>query len=107
MAHDNILNGGSESRLAAAAAAQGLGHDLKDTVHVGFVSSGPQAEHDVSLRGNGNEGQAFGSDLSDADREALLECLKSPRSRSARPAAQSLRRTVQVDDSWRGYIPKD
>jgi len=48
---------------------------------------------------NGGEGRAFGSGLSDADREAPLECFKSIRSYGARSAAQSRGRMVQVDDS--------
>jgi mono/diheme cytochrome c family protein len=58
------------------------GYDLYDPVNVGFVSTGPQAEKvgtmlDVSQRGNGNEGHTFGTDLPDAEKDALVEYLKT------------------------------
>jgi hypothetical protein len=57
-------------------------YDVYDWRGVGFVSSGPDAERegvefDTSLRGNGNGGHTFGSELSVQDREALLEYLKT------------------------------
>lgn len=58
------------------------GYDVYDQAKGGFVSSGAEAERigsriDVSLRGNGNQGHGFGTDLSDADKEALVEYLKT------------------------------
>jgi mono/diheme cytochrome c family protein len=58
------------------------GYDLYDPVKVGFVSAGPQAErvgtrHDVSMRGGGNQGHTFGTSLPAAEKEALLEYLKT------------------------------
>ena len=49
---------------------------------VGFVSEGPEAEKsgvgfDTSLRGNSNAGHTYGADLPAADREALIEYLKT------------------------------
>jgi len=58
------------------------GYDLYDRVNVGFVSSGSEAEKagtpfDVRQRGNGNGGHAFGTSLPAADKEALIEYLKT------------------------------
>ena len=58
------------------------GYDLYDPVDVGFVSSGADAErvgtrHDTTLRGNGNGGHEFGTNLPDTDKSALLEYLKT------------------------------
>jgi hypothetical protein len=58
------------------------GYDVYDPVNVGFVSSGPQAAGtgwrvDVTIRGNGNQGHVYGTDLSDADKQALIEYLKT------------------------------
>ena len=58
------------------------GYDVYDPVNVGFVSQGPEAErvgtrHDTSLRANGNQGHAFGTTLPAADKDALIEYLKS------------------------------
>jgi mono/diheme cytochrome c family protein len=58
------------------------GYDVYDWERVGFVSEGPEAEKngirfDVSLRGNGNAGHVYGRDLTAADREALIEYLKT------------------------------
>ena len=58
------------------------GYDVYDWQAVGFVSSGPDAEKggvhfDTGLRGNGNGGHLYGSDLATADREALMEFLKT------------------------------
>jgi processive rubber oxygenase RoxA-like protein len=58
------------------------GYDVYDPVNVGFVSSGPKAESngwkvDVTVRGNGNQGHNYGTDLTDADKQALLEYLKT------------------------------
>jgi hypothetical protein len=53
-----------------------------DWQKVGFVSEGPDAERggvrfDTSERGNSNAGHFYGRDLPAADREALLEYLKT------------------------------
>jgi mono/diheme cytochrome c family protein len=58
------------------------GYDVYDWQAVGFVSSGPDAERDgvlfdTGLRGNGNGGHSYGSELAPADREALIEFLKT------------------------------
>jgi hypothetical protein len=49
---------------------------------MGFVSTGPQAElegfrYDTSVVGNSNQGHSYGSDLSAADKQALMEYLKT------------------------------
>lgn len=58
------------------------GYDVYDAVKVGFVADGEDAQrvgtpHDVSLKGNGNQGHAYGTQLPAADKEALLEYLKT------------------------------
>jgi mono/diheme cytochrome c family protein len=58
------------------------GYDVVDPEKVGFVSTGPQAaargfRFDTALRGNGNGGHQYGADLSEADKRALLEYLKT------------------------------
>jgi mono/diheme cytochrome c family protein len=58
------------------------GYDLYDPVNVGFVTSGEAAErvgtkHDVSQRSNGNGGHLFGTALPEAEKNALLEYLKT------------------------------
>jgi hypothetical protein len=58
------------------------GYNLYDWRGVGFVANGPEAEKegvafDTSLRGNGNGGHTYGTDLPAAEREALLEYLKT------------------------------
>ena len=58
------------------------GYDVYDWQKVGFVSEGPEAEKngvrfDTSLRGNANTGHTYGRELSPADREALIEYLKT------------------------------
>jgi mono/diheme cytochrome c family protein len=58
------------------------GYDLYDPVNVGFVSSGANAERvgsvfDTTLRSNGNGGHVFGTMLPDAEKQALLEYLKT------------------------------
>lgn len=58
------------------------GYDVYDWQRVGFVSEGPDAERngvrfDTGLRGNGNTGHLYGRELSAADRDALLEYLKT------------------------------
>ena len=61
-----------------------IGYDEYDFDNVGFVTSGPQAEKygwrlDTSVPGNGNgghEGREYGTELSRADKDALIEYLK-------------------------------
>jgi hypothetical protein len=58
------------------------GYDVFDPVNVGFISSGPEAEHagwrvDVTVRGNGNLGHVYGTDLTGPEKSALLEYLKT------------------------------
>lgn len=58
------------------------GCDIYDPVNVGYITSGPDAERlgfrmDTSLKGNGNGGHTYGTDLSDQDKAALLEYLKT------------------------------
>jgi hypothetical protein len=57
-------------------------YDVYDWAGVGFVTSGAAAEHegtvfDTKLRGNGNRGHLYGTALSRADRENLIEYLKT------------------------------
>jgi mono/diheme cytochrome c family protein len=57
------------------------GYDVVDLEHVGFISTGSEAAAygfrlDTKIRGNGNSGHIYGTDLSDADKRALLEFLK-------------------------------
>jgi len=58
------------------------GYDVYDFEKVGYVSSGPEAEatgflYDTRLRGNGNEGHLYGTDLPEASKQALIEYLKT------------------------------
>ena len=58
------------------------GYDVYDFQAVGFVSAGPDAQKegvafDTTLRGNANSGHHYGTELSPADREALIEFLKT------------------------------
>jgi mono/diheme cytochrome c family protein len=58
------------------------GYDVYDFDLVGFVSQGPDAEKsgvkfDTNVRGNGNAGHVYGRDLPAADREAVIEYLKT------------------------------
>jgi mono/diheme cytochrome c family protein len=58
------------------------GYDVYDQANIGFVSSGPQAQlegsrYDTSTVGNSNQGHTYGVDLSDADKQALIEYLKT------------------------------
>jgi hypothetical protein len=68
--------------VASRPAAFYRGYDVYDPVSVGFVSSGAKAESagwrlDVSVRGNGNQGHTYGTDLTTAEKQALLEYLKT------------------------------
>lgn len=58
------------------------GYDLLDPVKVGFVSQGKEAEqigfrYDTSVLGNSNQGHLYGTDLPEAEKQALLEYLKT------------------------------
>jgi hypothetical protein len=58
------------------------GYDVVDLDNIGFASLGPAAAangelFDVRLRGNGNGGHTYGTDLSPSDKRALLEYLKT------------------------------
>jgi hypothetical protein len=58
------------------------GYDVYDPVRVGFVSSGPEADHlgtlfDTSLPGGGNDGHLYGTELPAADKAALIEYMKT------------------------------
>ncbi|MCG6873985.1 MAG: hypothetical protein LJE97_02725 [Betaproteobacteria bacterium] len=58
------------------------GYDVYDPKNVGFVSQGAEAErvgtkHDTSLRANSNVGHEMGTGLSDDEKDALLEYLKT------------------------------
>jgi hypothetical protein len=53
-----------------------------DWVKVGFVAEGPEAEKagvrfDTAARGNASRGHLYGSELPIAEREALIEYLKT------------------------------
>jgi mono/diheme cytochrome c family protein len=57
-------------------------YDVYDWDSVGFVTQGPGAERngfkiDTSVRGNGNGGHTYGTDLSARDKDALIEYLKT------------------------------
>lgn len=58
------------------------GYDVLDGEKLGFISSGSEAEHvgfryDTTQRGNGNGGHLYGLDLAPADKDALIEYLKT------------------------------
>ena len=58
------------------------GYDVYDWNDVGFVSNGPDAARegvafDTRLKGNGNAGHVYGQKLTPAQREDLLEYLKT------------------------------
>jgi len=58
------------------------GYDVYDPVNVGFVTQGAEAERlgflfDTRLRGNGNHGHTYGTNLSPRQKNALLEHLKT------------------------------
>jgi hypothetical protein len=58
------------------------GYDVYDFENLGLVSSGPEAEaagfrFDTSERGNGNQGHLYGTDLSEPEKQDLLEFLKT------------------------------
>ncbi len=58
------------------------GYDVVDTENIGFISTGPLAATrgfriDTVQRGNGNAGHEYGTGLSEPDKRALLEYLKT------------------------------
>ena len=58
------------------------GYDVVDTENIGFISTGPEAAArgfriDTVQRGNGNAGHEYGTGLSEPDKRALLEYLKT------------------------------
>ena len=55
---------------------------MDDPAGVGFVTTGPDAEHggtffDTRLPGNSSAGHTYGTDLSADDKRALIEYLKT------------------------------
>jgi mono/diheme cytochrome c family protein len=83
------LHNGSVPDLAALLEPPGnrpqvfhIGNDVYDYDRVGFVSSGPHAERagwrfDTAVRGNGNGGHVYGTNLTGDEKAALLEYLKT------------------------------
>ncbi|MEE9394247.1 MAG: cytochrome c [Planctomycetota bacterium] len=58
------------------------GFDVYDSQDVGFVCKGPDAKregwlHDTKTRGDGNQGHSYGSELSEDQKSALIEFLKT------------------------------
>jgi len=58
------------------------GYDVYDYKAVGFVTGGPEAERggfrfDTSVRGNGRQGHEYGTKLKPAEKQDLLEYLKT------------------------------
>lgn len=58
------------------------GYDVLDPRNLGFISDGDEARRvgyrfDVRERGNGNQGHEYGTNLSESDRNDLLEFLKT------------------------------
>ena len=59
------------------------GYDVFDQMKVGFVSNVPSADgmiftrFDTTLSGNGNGGHVYGTKLSEADKRAIVEYLKT------------------------------
>jgi len=58
------------------------GYDVYDEVNVGFVTQGPEAQrigtkYDVRERASGNQGHEYGVELSAAQKDALIEYLKT------------------------------
>jgi len=58
------------------------GYDVVDRDKLGFVHTGPAAaaggwRYDVSVKGNGNGGHLYGTDLKDDEKKALVEYLKT------------------------------
>lgn len=58
------------------------GYDVYDQVNVGFITQGEKAKlkgslHDVTQLANSNQGHTYGTTLSDSDKDALIEYLKT------------------------------
>jgi hypothetical protein len=58
------------------------GYDVYDPMNVGFVTSGFDTrrlgwKHDTTERGNGNGGHLYGTTLPDAEKNSLIEYLKT------------------------------
>jgi hypothetical protein len=58
------------------------GYDVYDPADVGFTTAGVDAaregwKEDTAVRGNGNQGHTYGTELPDQDKEALLEYMKT------------------------------
>ena len=58
------------------------GYDVVDFKDVGFIATGDEAKakgfkFETTDRGNGNGGHLYGIDLSDTDKRALIEYLKT------------------------------
>jgi hypothetical protein len=58
------------------------GYDVFDPVNVGFVTTGIEAKrvgwkHDTAIRGDGNQGHTYGTNLLPQEKTALLEYLKT------------------------------
>jgi len=58
------------------------GYNVYDWDRGGFIATGPDAEKagvrfDTTLKGNGNGGHLYGTNLPAADREAIIEYLKT------------------------------
>ena len=58
------------------------GYDVYDPENLGFLSAGTEAEqagfrYDARVKGNGNGGHLYGTALSDLDKNALIEYLKT------------------------------
>jgi mono/diheme cytochrome c family protein len=58
------------------------GYDVYDPKNVGFITSGPDAEHvgfkyEVCMPGNSNVGHTFGIELKDAEKWDLIEFMKT------------------------------
>jgi mono/diheme cytochrome c family protein len=82
------LHNGSVPTLRALLFPEGRPHvfyrayDVYDWQNLGFVSSGPEAEaqgvrFDTTVKGNSNAGHVYGAKLTAAERERLLEYLKT------------------------------
>ena len=58
------------------------GYDVYDPQHVGFVTSGPEAErvgfkYEVCIQGNSQVGHTYGTQLKDGEKWELIEYMKT------------------------------
>lgn len=58
------------------------GYDVYDPTDVGFITEGKKAEqagnlHDITRKGNGNQGHEFGTNLTEPEKNQLIEYLKT------------------------------